>query len=266
MAQCMCKMVLDVSERDTLYTIVARQGDSGSRGIRLRLTSFGEALRVEENTIPVLNVKNTSDEVRAFTGEVNADGSITLPLTAWMLRTTGILVCDVSLFDEAGNKLTTPPFEVEVVASVVPGEVLPGDDDGGESVTAEIIAQEHQHELVPVKDNDMFLLLPQCRRRYTLGFLKAVHGDNDGWKHIQLVLPAVSGTDKENWILISCHTPSLECGPIPIDWGNADRYLFVGGTIPVIETNDFDIICTYSHHAGKWLIGVVQYGAAGEAG
>lgn len=264
MAQCITKMVLDVSERETTQVIVARQGDSDSRQLRLRLLSYGETMRVEENAVAVLNVKNPEGNTRAFMGTVNADGTLTLPLCAWMLQKEGTVLCDVSVFDEAGGKLTTPCFEIEVVASVLPDEVLPGDDDGGESITAEIVAQEAVLDLVPLRDEEMFVLLPKCRRRYRVNLMGSTYGDEQSWAHIQLALPAVESTAYENWILVSCHAPLRGGRAMPLDWGDSERYRFVGSKIPEIVTEDFDIVCTYSRNAGKWLIGVVQYGAVSE--
>ena len=263
MAQCVTKMVLDVSEREVVQSIVARQGDSGSRSILLRLFSYGELLRVEENSTVVLNVKNTTEQTAAFAGEVNSDGSVSLPLNAWMLCEEGVLTCDVSVFDEAGGRLTTPSFEIEVIASVLPEDVLPG-DDGGESVTAEIVQQEKMLTLKPVQIEDGFMLMPENRRHYTLNLTGNTYGTEDSWRHIELVLPPRDAGDNANWVVITCHAPLRTCGPVPIDWGDGNRVIFAGSVLPEIESADFDIICTFSNGAGKWQVGVVQYGGVEE--
>ena len=262
MAQCVTKMVLDVSERELTQSIVARQGDSRCRNILLRLLSYGELLRVEETATVVLNVKNSSGETAVFASEVHADGSVTLPINAWMLREEGALICDVSIFDEAGGKLTTPPFEIEVMASVLPDETLAGDDEGGSSVTAEIIQQERMFTLKPVQSEGGFTLLPESRRHYALDLRSSLYVTSGGWRPIQLVLPSVASCEQDNWIVITCHAPVHERGPVPIDWGKKDGHFFVGSSLPDIMTEDFDIICTFSVVTGKWHIGVVQYGYA----
>ncbi len=265
MAQCVTKMVLDVSERELTQSIVARQGDSCCRNILLRLLSYGELLRVEESSTVVLNVKSSSGETAVFAGEVHADGSVTLPINAWMLRNEGVLTCDVSIFDEKGGKLTTPPFGIEVMASVLPDETLPGDDEGGGSVTAEIIQQERMFTLKPIQSEGGFALLPESRRHYALDLNNSLYVTSEGWRPIQLVLPPPVSRDQDNWVVITCHAPVRECGPVPIDWGEKDGYSFVGSTLPDIMTEDFDIICTFSVVTGKWHIGVVQYGNVGDA-
>ncbi len=263
MAQCVTKMVLDVSEREVVQSIVARQGDSGTRSILLRLFAYGELLRVEENSTVVLNVKNATEQTAMFAGEVNADGSVSLPLNAWMLREEGILTCDVSVFDEGGGKLTTPSFEIEVIASVLPDEVLPGDDEGGESVTAEIVQQERMLILKPTPFEGGFKLLPESRRHYTLDLTGNTYGTDDSWRHIELSLPPIDSDERANWVVITCHAPLRTCGAVPIDWGDGDRVLFVGSVLPEITSADFDIICTFSNGADKWQVGVVQYGSTG---
>lgn len=265
MAQCMCKITLDVAERDAIQTVVARQGDSATRFLQVFLLSCGEPMSVEESVRAVLNVKNAAGEIRAFEGEVCADGTVRLPLNAWMLRTVGIVQCDVSLFNAAGGKLTTPPFEVEVVASIAEDGMLPGDDDGGESLTARLLAEEKVYALDPVLQNGEYSLYPLCNRKYALDLSDDIYASGDGWRSLSLVLPVPEDTDSDNWILIYCHAPLRVMGAVSIDWGDATSLLFADGKIPEITVGDFDVICTYSKPAGKWQIGAVQYESVGEA-
>ena len=232
MAQCVTKMVLDVSEREVVQSIVARQGDSGSRSILLRLFAYGELLRVEENSTVVLNVRNATEQTAMFAGEVNADGSVILPLNAWMLREEG---------------------------------VLPGDDEGGESVTAEIIQQERMLVLKPIPIEGGFLLSPEDRRHYTLDLTGNAYGTDESWCRIKLMLPPRASAEHTSWVVITCHAPLRACGAVPIDWGDSNSVMFVGSVLPEIRSTDFDIICTFSSVAGKWQIGVVQYGNTGAA-
>ncbi len=263
MAQCMCKMVLDVADRDSAHIIVARQGDSATRFVRLHLMSYGEPIRVEESAVVVLNVKNASNELLSFEGEVNSDGSLTLPINAWMLQNIGVLQCDVSLIDVGGGKLTTPSFEIEVVASVAPDEVLPSDDMAGQSITARLLAEEAVFGLEPVLAGDGYELHPQCNRKYALDLSSSSYASGDDWKAISLVLPTPDDVTCDNWILIYCHAPARLSGYVSIDWGRASELLFADGVIPEITKGDFDIICTYSPVVDKWQIGVVQYGMVG---
>ncbi len=266
MAQCMCKMMLDVADRDGMQSVVARQGDSATRFLRVRLFSCGEPIRVEESITVVLNAKNAAGELRAFVGEVNADGTLTLPLNAWMLHSVGTVQCDVSLFDANGGKLTTPPFEVEVVASVAADEALPGDDGEGESITARLLAEERVYTLDPVLTDGGYSLRPRCNRKYALDLSGDAYATQSGvWKELILSLPTPEDTDSDNWILIYCHAPQRISGTLSINWGNAEELLFADGKIPEIRTGDFDVICTYSKAAGKWQIGTVQYESVGGA-
>jgi len=265
MAQCMCKMMLDVADRDGLQSVVARQGDSATRFLSIRLFSCGEPILVEDSVTVVLNAKNAAGELRAFVGEVKADGTLTVPLNAWILHSVGAVRCDVSLFDVNGGKLTTPPFEVEVVASVAANEGIPGDDDGGESLSARLLAQEKVYTLDPVPTANGYSLYPHCNRKYALDLSSDIYAINDGWKELSLVLPAVEDTDSDNWILIYCHAPKRAENSVSINWGDAEELLFADARIPEIRTGDFDVVCTYSKSAGKWQIGTVQYESVGVA-
>lgn len=265
MAQCMCKMMLDVAERDAVQTVVARQGDSATRFLQISLFSCGEPMTVEESVTVVLNAKNAAGELRAFEGEVCADGTLILPLSAWMLRSVGVVQCDVSLFTVSGGKLTTPPFEVEVVASIADDKALPGDSDDGASLTARLLAEEKVYTLDPVLREGGYSLHPLCNRKYALDLSRDEYASGNGWKSISLSLPVPEDTDSDNWILIYCHAPLRVLGAVSIDWGEASSLLFADGKIPEITVGDFDVICTYSRAAGKWQIGTVQYESVGEA-
>ena len=70
---------------------------------------------------------------------------------------------------------------------------------------------------------------------------------------------------QENWVVITCHAPLRAGRAVPIVWGEGSSYVFVGCALPEIVTADFDVICTYSNAAGKWHIGVVQYGEVEDA-
>lgn len=264
MAQCMCKMMLDVADRDAVQSIVARQGDSATRFVRLRLASFGEPMRVEESASVVLNVKKASGELRAFDGEVNSDGTLTLPINAWMLQSIGVLQCDASIIDIAGGRLTTPSFEIEVVSSVAAGEMLPGDGEDDESITARLLAEEKVSMLDPVIAGEGYELHPRPNRKYALDLSSDIYASGEGWKSISLVLPTPEDLTSDNWILIYCHAPLRGLGAVSIDWGLASELLFVNGIVPDIMKGDFDIICTYSRAAGKWQIGSVQYETVGD--
>ncbi len=261
MAQCMCKLVLDVADRDGAQTVVARQGDNATRFLSVRLMSCGEPLCVEESATVIINVKNASGEVRAFEGAVNADGALILPINAWALRSVGTVQCDVSIFDAAGGRLTTPPFEIEVVSSLSAGDSLPGDTDGTDSITAKLIAQERMYVLTPTATAQGYLVEPLCNRKYALDLSGEDYAEAGNWKTISLVLPEPEDADSDNWILIYCHAPLRQKTAVSIDWGVADALLFADGEIPEITKGDFDIVCTHSRVAGKWQIGVLQYGS-----
>lgn len=262
MAQCLYKMALDVAERDTLISIVARQGDSDTRFLRVSLFSLGEPLRIEEGATVMLNTKNAAGELMAFLGNVNSDGTLTLPLPARMLKSTGTVNCDVTVITAMGGRLTTPSFEIEVVASLADGDLLPGDDNDG-SITAEMLAKEKVLPLIPERTPTGFAISPICNRKHTLDLSGSEYGSDEGWKEISLLLPTPANPDDDSWILIYCHAPLREAANLSINWGDAATLLFADGIIPEITKGDFDVICTYSRVAAKWQLGVVQYEMAG---
>ena len=264
MAQCMCKMVIDVADRECTQVVVARQGDSATRCLRLRLSSYGELLRVEEGAVPVLNVRNESGEVRVFTGEVHADGSITLPMTSWMLKNQGVLECDIAIFDEKGGKLTTPPFEIDVLASIAPDDVLPGHDDEEENFVAELIAEEQVYNLNAYAENGEVFVYPSNRRRYQLNLSDGKFADEEGWRPFHITVPMHDNASKESWFIISCYAPLREGRGVPVVWSRMDKLNFVDGVVPTITQPYFDIVAVHEKGSARWNVGVVQYQPAEE--
>ena len=243
MAQCVCKLTVDVAERDAVQTVIARQGDSATRFLRVRLTACGDPMRVEEGAIAVINAKNAAGELQAFEGKVNPDGTLTLPVAAWMLQTVGTVQCDISVYDARGGRLTTAPFEIEVVAAVAADTVLPG-DDATESLAAQLLAQEKLFALEPVLENGGYGLYPLCNRKYSVDLSADIYGDGAGWKAFSLHLPAPADLGSDNWILLYCHAPLRGQSPISFDWGNAAELQFAEGKLPTVDMGDFDVICT----------------------
>lgn len=111
----------DFIKRGSTRVIYAKQNDCNSRFLNVRIQSDGQEFYVEPDTKVVINVERPDKAENMFYGTVNTDGTVQVPLTAWMLELAGIISCDISLIYEGDPvvKLTTMQFYVNVEAAVV---------------------------------------------------------------------------------------------------------------------------------------------------
>ena len=56
-------------------------------------------------------------------------GTVTVPITQWMLELDGMVKCDISIINSDEGKLTSSTFNIKVDAATHAGEPSPGDDD-----------------------------------------------------------------------------------------------------------------------------------------
>lgn len=125
MSQVIREITIDVAQTNNLRAITAKQNDLNSRFLQINITNSGNVIRVSPDRIVTMNVKRTDGEAKPFYGSVNEDGSVTVPLTTWMLAIPGSINCDVSIINPEDNtKLTTMQFSIYVEAAVFPQSEL----------------------------------------------------------------------------------------------------------------------------------------------
>lgn len=118
------QLKVDVAKRNLFPLLVAKQGDSGSRFLKIQLLNEGVSFAVSSNATVVINARRPDGQSDDFPGTVNEDGTVTVPLDAWMLQIAGIISCDVSVSDGEDNRLTTTTFRVEVQSASYSGSEI----------------------------------------------------------------------------------------------------------------------------------------------
>ena len=114
MAKVEKSLTLDVSRQNRIQAVVAKQFDKDSRFLKVQLTEDGASIRVEQSSNVKINALRADNNSKSFDGVVNADGTVTVPITYWMLEIEGRVSCDVSVEDNQGRKLSTLNFTIEV--------------------------------------------------------------------------------------------------------------------------------------------------------
>lgn len=111
----------DVIKRGVTKAVYAKQNDFNSRFLNVRIQADGKDLVVSPTATVLLNVERSDKKEDVFKGTVNEDGTVQVPMTAWMLELAGTLLCDISIVsaDPLEAKLTTMQFNIYVEAAVV---------------------------------------------------------------------------------------------------------------------------------------------------
>lgn len=118
MAQQIFKEVtLDVARKNTLEAIVAKQYDNNSRYLKVHLVNEGAPIAVESGATVLINALRADNASKSFSGSCNSDGTINVPITAWMLELDDTVMCDVSVIGRSSSKLSTTWFEIFVERS-----------------------------------------------------------------------------------------------------------------------------------------------------
>ena len=129
MAQIIKEITVDVAKRNLFQAIVAKQHDTNSRFLKVTLENEGVKITVETSSVVVINAKRADGSAAAFAGSVNEDGSVTVPLTPWMLELDDLVKCDISVVDSESRKLTSTSFELEVETAAYGDDEITEDEN-----------------------------------------------------------------------------------------------------------------------------------------
>ena len=126
------KISVDVATENRAYPVVAKQFDSNSRFLTVQLTNDGKELTVKNTSTVLINALREDGQAAAFAGSVNDDGTVTVPLTTWMLELDGNVQCDISVItqtDSETRRLTSTAFNVRVDAATYAGDHIKEDEN-----------------------------------------------------------------------------------------------------------------------------------------
>lgn len=128
MAKIIKEITLDVVRDNAGCTVSAKQNDANSRFIRVKITADRKPIKVDKTATVMINAMRPDGQSGGFVGEVNDDGTVTAPLTEWMLMQSGAVKCDISVFDGA-ERLTTMPFFIAAEECLYNGEGIENDEN-----------------------------------------------------------------------------------------------------------------------------------------
>jgi len=129
MAEITKSLSVDVAKKNTFQAIVAKQGDTASRFLKIQLMNEGEPISVDSSSSVTINARRSDEQSKTFLGSANADGTVTVPLTQWMLAIDGLMTCSVTVVDSSSRKLSTTSFNVNVEFAECESEEISEDDN-----------------------------------------------------------------------------------------------------------------------------------------
>lgn len=129
MIQTIKKIALEIYKPNLFKIIAAKQGDSNSRFLQATIVDDAKKIDIPLTSTATINATRSDGESKSFKGEVNSDGTVTVPLTYWMLELDGVTECDVSVVGAEKSKLTTSKFFVEVENATCSGEDISSDEN-----------------------------------------------------------------------------------------------------------------------------------------
>ena len=123
---------VEVTKPNIFQAIVAKQYDMNSRFLKVTFMDSGTRIDIPKaSTISVvINAERNDGQSKGFDGEVNDDGTVTVPLHSWMLELEGTVNCDISVIDrtaDAEKKLTTTTFALVVEKAAYGGDDITSD-------------------------------------------------------------------------------------------------------------------------------------------
>lgn len=139
-------LTLDTTRRNNIPPLIVPQGDYGARVIRAVITEQGKLVTVESAAAVSIVAERSGDgEALAFSGKVNADGSVTVPVTQWMLDVPeDDVICHV-VVTGSDYQYSTTSFLIEPEKKANPTEITP--DDPRKDVVTEVLAGEKERVL-----------------------------------------------------------------------------------------------------------------------
>lgn len=143
-----------VDEKNNVPVIVAKQKDFKSRFINVRLINSSGFMKIQKNANVIANFKRGDGEAKSFAGGVNEDGTVKILLPFWVLELSDTAVCDISIIEPDGSKLTSMSFNIVVEEAANPENSDISEDDDYEillSLINEVQAlKEHCKEAIDV--------------------------------------------------------------------------------------------------------------------
>lgn len=129
MARIVQEICVDVAVAGHCASVAAKQGDINSRFLKISICEDGDPISVENDAVVTMGVCRADGSEVLLSGEVNDDGTVTVPLASCVLEKSGVAECEVSVVDSEGRRLTAFLFKLEIQRAVCGEKVITDDEN-----------------------------------------------------------------------------------------------------------------------------------------
>lgn len=113
MAEIVKQLDVNVDKQNTYKEIVAKQGDAGSRKLKVKFLNEGKPMTLDTAALASINIERPDGEKAAYAGTIGDDNTVTVQLPTWMLQVEGQAKCSISIV-YGETRLTSTTFYVNV--------------------------------------------------------------------------------------------------------------------------------------------------------
>ena len=233
---------LEVAKPNLFQAVVAKQSDYGSRYLKATFVNNGEKINLDPKLKATINAKRPDGLSKKFESIVNQDGTVTAPLTSWMLEKSGLVTCDISVLTEEG-KLTTTDFSIHVnVAACTDGD----------------ISQDADYDLLKELIEQVETLDAEIQEKYISGEFKGEKGDKGDPGAINFIV--VTELPTEN---IDESAIYMKPADNPEEENSYGEYIYVNGSWEFLGNTNVEVDLTgYIKNGDSVEIGISTNSAA----
>lgn len=142
MVEAIIKRVLDTVRSNRNVEIISVKNDYSARFIEAVIAVDGKPIRIEPSCAVTIEAKRIDGFSKAFMGSVNADGTVKVPITQWMLEIPNTSVeASINVSTTVPSKLSTCNFFINVQDTPHKGDEI-SPDDPDYDVLAQVLAGE----------------------------------------------------------------------------------------------------------------------------
>lgn len=135
------RRVLDTVRSNRNIDIISVNGDYGARFINAVIAVDGKPVKIDPGCAVTINARRIDKASKAFVGTANEDGTVTVPITEWMLEIPHSQVTATVTIAGAGSKLSATEFSINVQDTPHKSEEIT-EDDPSYDVLLQVLAGE----------------------------------------------------------------------------------------------------------------------------
>lgn len=122
------EITLDTEGGCLRYALAAKQGDKGTRFVKVKIIHNGEIVTIPESATAIVNIRKPDKNV-CYNACTIEDNNVVFELTNQALASAGAAVCDIELREDDTKVLSTQSFEIFIEKSERDDKAIESSDE-----------------------------------------------------------------------------------------------------------------------------------------